>query len=73
MRVIPIRADLFSDEAVSERTSDRHSILGHPGYAVHRIRDVDTVPVQRDTIGDRFVAQLHLDQLTLQGPDLRAG
>ena len=73
MGVIPIRADLISDEAVAEPTTDRHRILSDAGNPVHGVGDVDTVPVQRDTIGDRFVAQLHLDQLTLRGADLRTG
>ena len=73
MRVIPIRADLISDEAIGELTSDRHRILSHPGHPVHGVGDIDSVPMQRDTIGDRLVTQLHLDQLTLPSADLRAG
>ena len=71
MGVIPVRAGLVGDEPIGELTSEWHRVLGHPGYPVHGVGHVDAMPVQRDPIGDRLVAQMHLDQLTLPGADLR--
>ena len=68
MGVIPERASPIGDEAVGELTSDRHRILSHTCDAVHSVGDVNPVPVQRDASGDRLVAQMHLDQLTLPEP-----
>ncbi len=73
MGVIPIRAGLVSDETIGELTSHRHRILSHPGHPVHGVGNINPVPMQRDTIGDRLVTQMHLDQLTLPGADLRPG
>ena len=71
MGVIPVGAGLVRDETVGELTSHRHRILSHAGHPIHGIGNITPVPMQRDTIGDRFVAQVHLDQLTLPGADLR--
>ena len=71
MGVIPVRASLVRDETVSELTPDCHGVLGDASDAVHGVGNIKPMPVQRDAIGDRFVAQMHLDQLTLPGPDLR--
>ena len=73
MGVIPERAGAIGDETVAELTSDRHRVLSHTCDAVHGVGDVDAVPVQCDAGGDRLVAQMDLDQLTLPGADLRAG
>jgi hypothetical protein len=71
--VIPVRARPVGNETVGEPTSDRHGILSHTRYAVHGIGNINSMPVQGDPIGDRFVAQVHLDQVALRSPDLRAG
>jgi hypothetical protein len=54
---------------VGELAAHRHRILGDPGNAVHRIRHVHPVPVQRDTGADRLVAEVDLHQLALYGTD----
>ena len=51
MGVVPIGPCLISNETVGEVTAHRHSILGHSGDTVHGIRNIDSVPVQRDTVG----------------------
>jgi hypothetical protein len=70
--VIPIRASLVRAETIGELTTHRHRVLSHPGDPIHGVGNVDAVPVQRDTIRDRLVAQVHFDQLTLRSADLRA-
>src|SRR5215217_3352308 len=73
MGVIPKRASPIGDKAVSELTSDRHRVLSHTGHAVHGIRDINAVPVQRNSGSYRLITQMHLNQLTLYDADLRAG
>ena len=73
MGVVPERACLISNETVGELAAHRHRILRDPGNAIHRIRDVDTVPVQRDTGADRLIVEVDLHQLTLYGTDFGSG
>ena len=61
----------LGDETVGEGASERHRVLSYTGYAVHGIGNIEAVPMQRHPIGDGFVMEVHLDQLTLRGADLR--
>ena len=72
MGVIPKCAGLVGDEPVSELAPYRYRILGDTSDPVHGVGHINPMPVQRDPIGDRLVAQMHLDQLTLPSNDRRA-
>src|SRR4029450_12762126 len=71
MGVIPICAGPVSEESVAELTATWHGVLSYTRYAIHGVGHIKAMPVQRHTIGNRFVPQMHLDQLALPGPDLR--
>jgi hypothetical protein len=71
VRVVPEGPHLLGAEPVDVRAAHRHGVLRHAGDAVHRVRDVDAVPVQGHPVRHRLVGQPYLDQLPLLGPDDR--